>query len=111
MPHHKIRKRLNRHEPKIVIWAVGEPGAPALGALDPELLAWIEQHDCLLVTRNRASMPGHLRDHLAAGRHVPGILTSPKEMLAWEVADELQLIWEVMRPGEYLDLIAYLPVR
>ena len=63
MPHRAIRKLLRRREPEIHVWVIGQPGAPALGSSDLELLVWIEQHDCLLVTRNRASMPGHLRDH------------------------------------------------
>ncbi|MEH1806448.1 hypothetical protein [Nostoc sp.] len=27
------------------------------------------------MTNNRKSMPGHLADHLASGRHIPGIFT------------------------------------
>jgi len=57
MPHRAIRKLLRRREPEIRVWVVGQLDAPALGSRDPELLVWIEQHDCLLVTRNRASMP------------------------------------------------------
>jgi hypothetical protein len=110
MPHRAIRKLLRRREPEIHVWVIGQPGAPALGSSDLELLVWIEQHDCLLVTRNRASMPGHLRDHLAAGRHVPGILIMPKRLTEWQVADELHLIWGASLPDEYRDQLVYLPV-
>jgi hypothetical protein len=110
MPHRAIRKLLRRREPEIRVWVVGQLDAPALGSRDPELLVWIEQHDCLLVTRNRASMPGHLRDHLAAGRHVPGILIMPKRLTEWQVADELYLIWGDSLPDEYRDQLVYLPV-
>ena len=110
MPHRAIRKLLRRREPEIRVWVVGQLDAPALGSRDPELLVWIEQHDCLLVTRNRASMPEHLRDHLAAGRHVPGILIMPKRLTEWQVADELYLIWGASLPDEYRDQLVYLPV-
>lgn len=110
MPHRAIRKLLRQREPNIHIWVVGQQGAPSLGARDPELLAWIEEHRCLLVTRNRASMPGHLRDHLSAGSQIPGILIMPRRLTAWQVADELHLIWGASQPGEYQDQIVYLPV-
>jgi len=92
MPHRAIRKLLLRREPAMHIWVIGQRDTPALSALDTELLIWIEERGCLSVTRNRASMPAHLRDHLAAGRHVPGILVAPQRMAAWEIADGLHLI-------------------
>jgi hypothetical protein len=33
-----------------------------------------------LATYNRASMPIHLRDHLAAGRHIPGVFVLRRKM-------------------------------
>jgi hypothetical protein len=65
---------LRREAPALVIWRVGEPLVPPLGTPDPEILRWCEAHDCVLITNNRRSMPGHLRDHLTVGHHVPGIL-------------------------------------
>jgi hypothetical protein len=74
-------------------------------------LQWIEQNDYLLVTANRTSMPIHLRDHLAAGHHVPGILILPRQWNLGRVLDELQLIWAASFPDEYCDRIVYLAVR
>ncbi|MBC8448735.1 MAG: DUF5615 family PIN-like protein [Chloroflexi bacterium] len=111
MAHHTVRKLLLRREPEIRILAIGQPGAPPLSAPDPELLIWAEEHHCLLVTRNRASMPMHLRNHLAAGRHVPGVLIVPQRMPPWRVSDQLYLIWGASLPNEYQDQIVYLPLR
>ena len=61
---------LLRHEPQLIVWMVGDPGAPKKGALDPEILSWCESHNFALVTKNRKSMRGHLTDHLAEGHHV-----------------------------------------
>jgi hypothetical protein len=52
-----------------------------------------------------ASMPGHLRDHLAEGRHIPGIFVPAAPLLFGELLDELQLIWVVSLPGEFQDQI------
>ena len=56
-------------------------------------------------------MLGHLRDHLVAGQHVPGILILPRQWNLGRVLDELQLIWAAALPGEYRDQITYLAVR
>ncbi|MCP4524798.1 MAG: hypothetical protein GY833_02615 [Aestuariibacter sp.] len=111
MAHRTIRKLLLQREPKIRILTVGQSGIPPLSTPDSELLIWIEEHGCLLVTKNRASMPVHLRDHLNAGRHVPGILIVPQRMAPWQVSDQLYLIWEASLPNEYQDQIVYLPLR
>jgi hypothetical protein len=105
-----IAGQIQRHEPQIQALAVGQPGAPAKSTLDPELLRWIEENDYLLVTNNRASIPGHLRDHLAAGRHVPGILVVSFPLDIGELIEELILIWGASLPDEYRDRIVYLPL-
>jgi hypothetical protein len=56
-------------------------------------------------------MPGHLRDHLAAGRHVPGTLVVPFSLDIGALVEELILIWGASLPDEYQDQIAYLPLR
>lgn len=106
-----IRAQLRRREPTIQVSVVGRPGAPPKGTPDPDLLCWIEEQDCLLVTNNRATMPVHLRDHLAADRHVPGILILPSPLDLGTVIEDLILIWGAGRPDEFQDQISYLPLR
>lgn len=107
----RLRKALLQVAPDITAWCVGDVGAPALGTKDPEILTWCESHDFLLVTNNRRSMPVHLRDHLAAGHHIPGILVFRREMRIPDVIAELVLIWEASLPNEYRDQIRYLPLE
>ncbi len=105
------RKGLHAHYPEIVVWRIGAPMAPVIGTLDPEILVWCEANGFSLVTNNRESMPNHLQDHLAAGRHVPGIFTLNPDMAIGETVEELALIWGASRPGEYGDQINYFPLR
>jgi hypothetical protein len=105
-----IAVQIRQHEPRIRTLAIGRPGAPSKGTLDPQLLCWIEENDYLLVTNNRTSMPGYLRDHLAADRHVPGILVAPFPLDIGALIGELILIWGVSQPNEYRDQIVYLPL-
>ncbi|PKO21567.1 MAG: hypothetical protein CVU38_13975 [Chloroflexi bacterium HGW-Chloroflexi-1] len=106
-----FRKGLHAHYPDIVVWRIGDPTAPLVGTLDPDILLWCEANGFSLVTNNRDSMPNHLRDHLAVGRHVPGIFTLNTNMSIGETIEELALIWGASNSDEYTDQINYLPLR
>lgn len=103
-----IQVQLMARDPTIHVLTIGQPGALPKGTLDPDVLCWIEAHNYVLVTANRASMPGHLGEHLKAGRHIPGILILPRHWALGQVLDALQLVWGASLPGEYQDQITYL---
>ncbi len=106
-----IQAQLERVEPKMRVYAIGGDDAPPKGTPDPDILRWIEEHGCMLITNNRATMPVHLRAHLALGRHVPGIVQLPRRMDIGEVLEDLLLLWGASQPDEYRDQIVYLPLR
>src|SRR5262249_32670542 len=106
----EYRFQLIRHNPTLTVWAVNDPGAPAKETPDPDILRWCEEHDFILVTNNRRSMPRHLADHLAEGRHVPGIFILNPELSLGETIEELILIAEATFADEYADHISYLPL-
>ncbi len=103
--------QLLRQDTNLVVWAVGDTGTPLKGTLDPEILIWCEEHDFILVTNNRTSMPVHLIEHLAQGRHVPGIFILNPKMSIGETIEELILIAEASRDDEYQDCITHLPLK
>jgi hypothetical protein len=51
----------------------------------------------------------HLREHLAAGRHILGILVVKIGYPAWKIAEDLHLIWGASLPDEINDQIVYWP--
>lgn len=106
-----IQAQLAQVEPELRVYLIGEGMALVKGAPDADVLAWIEANSCMLVTNNRASMPGHLADHLALGRHVPGIIQLPRRMNMRVILDDLWLIWAAAQPDEFLDQIVHLPLR
>ena len=108
--HPSYKKQLLFKRPELVVHAVGDPGFPQKGTLDPEILLWCEDNNLVLITNNRKSMPVHLRDHVARGRHIPGIITLNSEMSLGETIDELILIAETTLVDEYQDSIRYLPI-
>jgi hypothetical protein len=64
---------LRQRDPSILVWCIGDPGAPQRNTSDPVILDWCELHNFILVTNNRRTIPIHLSAHVGAGRHVPGI--------------------------------------
>jgi hypothetical protein len=106
-----IAPQLQARDPAVSVYAVGDGFAPPKGTLDPDILIWIENQGCMLVTYNRKTMPVHLRDHLAQGHHIHGILILNPDLTIGEVLEELLLIAGASLPDEYKDRIEYLPLR
>jgi Domain of unknown function (DUF5615) len=106
----KLQRALLRRQRDMLVWHIGDAGAPPRGTPDPEILLWCERDGYSLVTNNRASMPVHLRDHLALRHHVPGIFTLNDDMSIGETVEELFLLWTAADPVEYADQLNYLPV-
>lgn len=103
------KTQLLRKQSGLVVCAIGDPGFPPKGTLDPEILRWCEENNFILVTNSRKSMPTHLGEHLSQGRHIPGIITLNEDMSVRETIEELILIAETAPENYYLDRIEYLP--
>jgi hypothetical protein len=106
-----FRVQLGRLLPELVVWRVGDAGAPPLRTPDPDILVWCEENEFHLVTNNRKSMPVHLERHLNAGRHIPGILTIDLTVSIGLLLQELKDIVELSLENEYRDRIEYVPLR
>ena len=107
---HIYQTQLLLHNPDLVVLVVGGADAPPKRTLDPEILCWCEENDVVLVTNNRSTMPVHLAEHLAQGRHIPGILILNPKLSIGETIDELILIADACFDEEYLDQIVNLPL-
>jgi hypothetical protein len=85
----EYRTQLLARQPNLKVIKVGDDDAPAYGTKDPEILCWCEENDYILVTNNRRSMPVHLADHLAIGRHIPGIFVFRRNAAMGLILDSL----------------------
>jgi hypothetical protein len=104
------RVQLTRLVPELTVWMIGDPGAPERGTQDPDILNWCEQYKFILVTNNRASMPVHLADHLASGKHMPGILVFRPKATIKAILDDLILIANLSETDELRDQIVHIPL-
>ena len=88
---------------------VGDPPDLPLAADDPAMLKWAERQGRILVTEDRHTMARHLRDHLAAGHHSPGIIFVRAGQSMRAVTEALTLIAQAGEPAELADAITYIP--
>ena len=92
----------------IEVLRVGEVGAPELGTSDPKILIWREENGFALVINNRKSMPEHLEQHVASGRHIAGIFVADLEGGVGANADALAIYSAASHPAEFQDQIVYI---
>lgn len=88
-----------------------ESGLPPKGTLDPALLIFAEENGYALVTFDINTMPRHVEDHLAAGRHTWGVFVFPNghHLSAGVIARELQTVWGASVADEWIDRLEFLP--
>lgn len=105
----KLRASLWRHSPLVDVLRVGDPEAPPLGTLDPDILRYLEHDQRALVTNNRISMPKHLQDHYAAGGQHWGVFSLTQGATFGAVLETLIIIWEVSEAEEWINQTRWIP--
>jgi hypothetical protein len=103
-------RQFRQRNPDLMMWVVGDPGAPPRGTLDPEILCWCEEHNFILVTNNRKSMPVHLAEHIAKGQNVLGIFVLNDKLTIGQNIEQLIIIAEASFDDEYQNQIVHLPL-
>lgn len=104
------QEQLLARQQDLIVCMVGDKDVPFKGTKDPQILIWCEEKGFILVTNNRTSMPVHLTEHLAVGRHVPGILVLRQNANIGRVIEDLVAIAGAAFEDEYQDQIAYIPL-
>jgi hypothetical protein len=88
---------------------VGDAADLPLGSDDPELLYWAEREQRIIVTHDPDTMADHLRDHLAAGHHSPGIFMVRPHATLPQIVTFLRDAAYASEAGEWQDAIHYIP--
>lgn len=101
---------LRRREPGLDVRRIGQSDTPALGTKDPQLLQFCAQSCRILVSRDRATMPQHIADHLAGDGHTSGVLLATRRCTLANLTDDLILIWSASIAADWRDVLVYLPL-
>ncbi len=89
------------------VW-VGQEG-PRCGTKDPQLLEWSQQHNRLIVTQDKTTLPEHLNAYAQAGGRCPGVLIVRDTADLTEVAELLVVIANCSWEGEFLNCHVFIP--
>ncbi len=98
-----------RLEPVIEVHQVGHEPAPPKGTPDPELLIFAEKNQMTFVTRDKRTMPDHLKEHHTAGRHTWGVFLLSGCHAPIRYAEDLVLIWSTTALEDLVDWTDFLP--
>lgn len=108
---HSLADALRGMEPSIEIHLIGVAGLPPRSTKDPDILAFAETRGMLLVTFDKRTMPRHIADHLASGRHTAGVLMiTSRDLPQQKVAEDLLLVWTCDTAEDWIDKSDYLPL-
>jgi Domain of unknown function (DUF5615) len=100
-----------RLEPSIEWFQVGLEGAPPKGTKDPPLLVFAEDNKMILVSRDKRTLPKHLRAHFQLGRHTCGVLLLRRGFPTATYAENLILIWSAHDDEDLVDNTMYIPLQ
>lgn len=95
--------------PDLDVTCVGDPDDLRLGSKDPDILRWAEEHGRVLVSADRDTMIQHVADHLAVGRHSPGLFVVRPSAFLPDLIDVLLVVAFASEPDEWRDRFVWIP--
>ena len=103
-----IVRSLFRRKPSLDAVRVQDVGLS--GADDPVILEWAAQHKRILLTHDAATMTKHTYDRLRQGQPVAGVFEVSQALAILPVVEDILLLEEGSREGEWEGQIHYLPL-
>ncbi len=77
---------------------------------DPEILFWAAEHERILLTHDRATMPDFAYERLVQGEPMAGMFVVNDRMSIRQAIDELSLLIDCSEQAEWKSLVLYLPL-
>jgi hypothetical protein len=81
------------------------------GADDPAVLEWAARQGRVLISHDVATLTQFAYKRVAAGQSMPGLFEVGPDVPLGQAIEDLLLIAECSRPGEWEGQVRYLPLR
>lgn len=104
-----VVRGLLRRNPGVDLARIQDVGLRTLD--DETVLEWAVQYDRVLITHDVSTMTPHAYARVAAGQKMPGVFEVPRSVAISVAIEDLCLIAECSRPGEWEGQVRYLPLR
>jgi hypothetical protein len=75
------------------------------------VLAWAAQEDRVLVSHDVSTLTSHAYARVQAGQRMPGLIEVGSAVPIAVAIEDLLLVAECSRPGEWEGQVRYLPLR
>jgi len=105
----RILRGLMRRVPELSVLRAQDV-AELSGADDPVLLAWAAENNRIILTHDVATMAGFAYDRVVVGEPMPGVFEIDQDIPVGLAIEELVLIVEASRPGEWDGQVRFLPL-
>jgi hypothetical protein len=80
------------------------------GATDADVLSWAAEHDRIVLTHDRATMPRFAYDRVTAGRDMTGVFITDDRGSIGEAIASIDLVARCSEQPEWSGLVVYLPL-
>ncbi|SRR5581483_10507515 len=81
------------------------------GAVDPIVLEWAAQNGRLVLTHDVSTMTRYTYDRVRANQPMPGIVEASRDVPIGKAIEDILILAECSREGEWEGQIIYLPLR
>jgi hypothetical protein len=77
---------------------------------DPDILAWAAEDDRIILTHDRATMPGYACERLGAGNEMPGVFIFDGRFPVGQAIQEILLMVACSEQTEWSGRVVHLPL-
>ncbi|NEQ96627.1 MAG: hypothetical protein F6K30_07880 [Cyanothece sp. SIO2G6] len=77
---------------------------------DPAILAWAAEHERILLTHDRATMPNFAYERLLRAETMPGMFVVNDRIPIRQAIDEISLLTDYSEQSEWKNIVLYLPL-
>jgi len=105
-----ILRGLLRRNPDIDICRVQDIPEIA-GAVDPDVLEWAATAGRVLFTHDVNTMTAHAIRRIEAGKPLPGVFAVSQSLPVGQVIEDMLLLAELSKEGEWEGLVLHLPLK
>ncbi len=104
-----VLRGLLRRNPHLDVVRIQDAGLRTLD--DETVLEWAAQQGRVLITHDVSTMTAVAYERVAAGWKMPGVFEVPRSVAIAAAIEDLWLIAECSRPGEWEGQVRYLPLQ